>query len=492
VCGGRNPLSPVGLKVVDRAPISRRRLLQQTLLGTTSLASFAACAEEPDSSSSATDAIESGTGKQVPEPIAMIRTSWSIDPFALGSYSFMAVGATPEMRAVLAAPLSDPAGGNRVFFAGEATAADNPATVHGAQDSGRRVAAEVLAQAGTGERVVVIGAGAAGLAAARLLADDGFDVLVVEARDRVGGRIHSVRAVDDLIVELGASWVHDAQASDVADQLAELAIAVAPFDYDRQSLLGSDGQQIDDIDSFVEPATEAIAAAIDWAEDQEIDLSLADAIERSGAAQNVDPEALDHIDASEIAAEFGAAAAELSTWWGQEEGSNGDDLIVLGGYDAIIREMADGLNLEMQRPVRRIEWDPAGVLVVDESGNEMRTDRVVVTVPLGVLKSGAIEFEPPLPDDKLEVIDRIGFGLLDKVWFVFNEAFWTEDSLMWNIVSEEGGPYREWFNLQPLIGKPVLLSLVGGEVARDWAQRSDADVKEAALRQLQQFIDAGW
>ena len=58
--------------------------------------------------------------------------------------------------------------------------------------------------------------------------------------------------------------------------------------------------------------------------------------------------------------------------------------------------------------------------------------------------------------------------------------------------TEEATPYREWFNLLPLIGRPVLLSLVGGPVAREWAQRSDADVKAAAISQLQRFIDAGW
>ncbi len=495
------PLSaiPIVSKVVNHAAVSRRQLLGQTLLGTASLAAISACTEEDDSGARQTGV----GGVQVPEPIAMIRTSWSIDPFALGSYSYMAVGATPEMRAVLAAPVgansvvtdsvvTESVVTERVFFAGEATASDNPSTVHGAQESGRRVAAEVLAQADGGERVIVIGAGAAGIAAARLLADEGFDIVVVEARDRIGGRVHSVDVAGDLPLELGASWVHDLEASDLADQLAGLGVAVAAFDYYRQTVLGSDGQRIDDIDNFTNPAIEAIAAAIEWAEEQEVDLSLADAIDRSGAAQSVDPEALDHIDATEIAAEFGAAAAELSTWWGQEEGSDGDDLIVLGGYDAIIRDMADGLNIEMQRPVRRIEWDSEGVLVVDESGNEILADRVIVTVPLGVLKSGSIEFVPPLPEEKLDVIDRIGFGLLDKVWFVFEEAFWSEDSLVWTIVTEEATPYREWFNLLPLIGRPVLLSLVGGPVAREWAQRSDADVKAAAISQLQRFIDAGW
>lgn len=472
--------------------ISRRSLLSQTLVGSAALATVAGCADGSDGPDKNQAETDTGKGGQVPEPIAMIRTSWSIDPFALGSYSYMAVGATPEMRAVLAAPLSDSTSANRVFFAGEATAADNPATVHGAQESGRRVAAEVQSAAGAGERIVVIGAGAAGITAGRLLTDDGFEVLVVEARDRMGGRLHTVTAGDDILLELGASWVHDLSASDLAEQLAEIGVAVAAFDYDSQVVLGTDGVRMQDADSFIDPATQALAGAIEWAEEQDVDLSVAEALSSSGAAEGVDSSALVYLDDSEIATEYGASASELSAWWGFEEGSEGDDVIVLGGYDALVRTTADGLTVELQRPVARIEWGATGVLVVDASGNEVAADRVVITVPLGVLKSGSIEFEPPLSDEKLEVIESIGFGVLDKVWFIFDEVFWTERSLMWNIVAEEGTPYCEWFNLQPVTGKPVLLSLVGGTVAHQWSQRSDAEVKAAALTQLQQFIDAGW
>jgi monoamine oxidase len=494
--------------------ITRRTLLVRALGGAAALAcGAAACGAgdaeqgEPNGSGSnasatdnsqdrpsaeaaeASDATASASGSlttSVPTPKVMLRTSWSTDEFARGAYSYLAVGATPEMREVLAAPLGD-----RVFFAGEATASDHPSTVHGAQASGRRVVDEVIEVADSGDLVVVVGAGAAGIEAAHGLAAAGFEVLVIEARDHVGGRIHA-EMVDGLALELGASWVHDVEASDLADQLAQLGISTAPFDYDEEALLGRDGRPIVDIDRFVGPAREAIDAAIDWANDRDEDVSLADALDQSGAGASVDPVALNTFDESEVAAEYGAAAAEMSAWWGFEEGSEGDDLIVLGGYDGIIRARADGLDVSLNRPVSGIRWNDDGVSIVDRAGLVVEADRVIVTVPLGVLKAGAITFEPPLPADKIDAIERIGMGLLDKVWFVFDEAFWTEESLMWNLVAEPGTPYTEWFNLQPLLGRPILLSLIGGPQARDWATRSDDEVKAAALGSLQRFIDAGW
>jgi monoamine oxidase len=236
---------------------------------------------------------------------------------------------------VLAAPLGD-----RLFFAGEATDSDHPATVHGAQSSGRRAADEVIEAAETGESVVVIGAGAAGIEAAAGLVAAGFEVLVIEARDRVGGRVRT-EFVDGLALEMGASWVHDLEASDLDDRLAEPGIATTPFDYDLQAVLGSDGRAIDDVDDFFAPAAAAVEQAIDWANDRDEDVSIAEALEQSGSGASIDPLALNAFDEGEIAAEYGASAEEMSAWWGFEEGSEGDDSIVLGGYDGVVRGAAD-------------------------------------------------------------------------------------------------------------------------------------------------------
>src|SRR5688572_20933263 len=94
------------------------------------------------------------TKQVLPEPDGWLVTRWAADPFALGSYSFLPPGATPDDRKALAAPVGD-----RLFFAGEATSVEYPATVHGAYLSGRRAAAEVDDEAASGAPVVVLGAG---------------------------------------------------------------------------------------------------------------------------------------------------------------------------------------------------------------------------------------------------------------------------------------------------------------------------------------------
>jgi monoamine oxidase len=412
----------------------------------------------------------------------MIRTSWSTDQWARGSYSFLPVGATPSLRVALAQPIN-----GRLFFAGEATSSDAPATVHGALASGTRAAQEVIDAADEKEVVAVLGAGVAGLAAARALHDAGYSVVIFEARDRIGGRVDTVRTDTwPIPIELGASWVHDVAASDLAETLSNLNINTADFDYDNDTTLFTGGVTQDSLDS----ATDAIESAIESVDGAESDMSIAAAIAASGETTN--PLALNHIEEVELASEYGANADELSAWWGTEEGSQGDDLLVVGGYGGLADDLAEGLDIRLNTAVGTVSWNDNGVELVVIDGAPLACDRVVVTVPLGVLAAGDVSFNPPLPDTHQNAIDTMRMGLLDKVWFVFPEQFWSNESLIWNRIDEPGTPFREWYNLAPLTGKPVLLALHGGRTARAWAERSDDDVRAGGMTALQQFIDAGW
>lgn len=143
--------------------------------GSLSLLVLSACVDEPPTPTRS----PTPTGTTIPTPSGFLRSSWSTDPYALGSHSFMAVGSAPEHRDTLRQPIL-----NRVYFAGEATSSDNPGTVLGAQASGALAANDLSTVAAAGERIAIIGAGIAGAEAARVLSQQGYDVVVVEARNR--------------------------------------------------------------------------------------------------------------------------------------------------------------------------------------------------------------------------------------------------------------------------------------------------------------------
>ena len=272
----------------------------------------------------------------------MVRTSWSRDPYALGAYSYLAVGATPEDRAALRTSIED-----RLFFAGEATDEDAPSTVHGALASGGRVAEEIIDAAETTEVVVIIGAGASGLQAAAMLKAEGFAPIVLEARNRIGGRLDTVQPDGwPIPVERGASWVHDVTASDLAKRMADLKIATIPFDYETASI-GLDGEvkSVDMADEDAGVAGDALDTALAAAQELEEDVSIADAIDRFAQVSGDDRLLLDNLVRAEIVTEYGADAAELSAYWGTEEGSEGDDVLVAGGYAGLAANLATGVDV---------------------------------------------------------------------------------------------------------------------------------------------------
>ena len=472
---GRVPQPPVtGGPLADGPMVPRRRLLGAAV----GLAATVATGCGRSDSGSA-HGLGSGGPIRV-DPADVVRTNWSRDRFALGSYSHQPVGATPELRALLAAPVD-----NRIFWAGEATSTAAPSTVHGALESGRRAAAEIADGHDGPRRVVVVGAGVAGVAAARDLVELGHDVVILEGRDRVGGRIATARPEGWAgPLELGASWVHSAGAHDLAARLEDAGAGTERWDWDRTTVVGESSDEADGNDDAFESV---LVDAVAFAQDREQDRSLQTALEQTDAPSAIDPDPLDARLRVEITTEFGADPADLSASSTFEEGSDGEDRLVLDGYGRLVDQLVDGLDVRLGVTVSRIDRDATGVTVSAESGAAERADAVVVTIPLGVLQSGAVEFGPPLPATTLAAGLGLGMGLLDKV-FVRVDEVGHDDTLGWSLTGDGPEPFRDWLNLEPMTGSPVLMALVGGRRARAWSERTDAEVAAGAQASLRRIF----
>ncbi len=156
----------------------------------------AGCGEKKPLTSS--DALNNSS---LPSVVDWRITRWGSDPWSKGSYSYIPAGSSPRLRLDLAKSTD-----GRRFMAGEATESDFPATVNGAVRSGFRAAQEVLEARGV-DSCLVIGAGGSGLAAASQLQKEGCEVIVLEGRDRIGGRAWTDN-LQDTPIDLGGSWFH--------------------------------------------------------------------------------------------------------------------------------------------------------------------------------------------------------------------------------------------------------------------------------------------
>ena len=330
-----------------------------------------------------------------------------------------------------------------------------------------------------GEHVVVVGAGMAGLAAARRLADAGVEVTVLEARERIGGRMWTDTSLG-VPIDLGAAWIHGTDGNPIVGLAADAGAATVETDF--SDVVVYDGQRVVD-----EAAVQAAFAAWDeitarleaLSENAGDDVSLAEGL--AEVADLNDP-VMAWVVRSAVVSEYAADPEQLSlAWFGQEGQFEGPDLILPGGYAQLAQHLAHGLDIRTGTEVTRIADDGSGVQI-DTAHGQVSADRVVVTVPLGVLKAGAIAFDPPLPDAKRRAIERLGFGLLNKVVLAFEEPFWPEAPDMLGLLGS-AQPVGDVLNGLTFADSPVLVGIRGGAAARSLESLSDenavAEVVEA-------------
>ena len=415
-------------------------------------------------------------------PVAAVITRWGQDPFAFGSYSYLAPGATPADRAALGAPV-----GERLFFAGEATSLDHPATVHGALLSGRAAADAIANHAAANESVVVIGAGAAGLGAARFLVDAGYAVTLIEGRDRIGGRVHNDTSMG-VSTEVGAGWIHGVDGNPLTELADRFAVERRATDADSMIVYDTNGEAVDDdrvaaIEELISTLDVAGATTVGEALDAAI-LEVDDADAR--LARYMATSVFEH----EFAADVDALSPQALI---EGEPFGGDDAIVPGGYIDLLAPLAEGVDVRLSQKVVRIGHDTGGVEIRLEDENDdndetvLRADRVLVTVPLGVLKAGVIAFEPELPQDKLRAIERLGMGVLDRVTLAFSEVFWDDDVEVIGAIGDEPGLFIEWVDWERISGKPILVGFNAGSVAERIEAMADDEIVTLAVATLERI-----
>ena len=373
-----------------------------------------------------------------------IRTNWSKDPFSYGAYSYIAKDSNITDLATLGAPI-----GESVYFAGEAVSPDYQSTVHAAYESGLSAAQAAIAD--RRKSVGVIGAGAAGLAAARALRQAGVAVVVFEGRDRIGGRIWTDRSLGPAL-ELGAAFIVGENGNPVtalADSVNASRVGFGIEDSEGDVVLNRDGQELW---GLFQPS---------WLEELLFNNMMG-------------------TDYTNLNMEHFEKKSE--SYFGKYTGGN---VVIPGGYDQILAPLQAGYDVQLNAIVNHISHNQAGAEIGLSDGASHRFDAVIVTVPLGVLKEETITFDPVLSADKKAAIKRMGMGTVDKLFLMFDEQFWHKAP--WIFTPENDLP-RGQFNIwmsHHAVGANVLAAFNPGSAAHDLANESDTTVVQKALRVLE-------
>lgn len=420
-------------------------------------------------------------------PAAFARSAWTTDPFSLGAASFTPVGTQQSAREALAEPVED-----RLFIAGEATDVDAPGTIDAALRSGERAAEDLLRVAGSDERIAVIGAGLAGAAAASRLVDGGAEVTVFEARDRVGGRVQSVvdEAAWPVPAQLGG-WLLGAADTEMLAQLTRLDIRSTTVSTSQWRSTEGDVGAVSD---------EPVRAAIDAGQQGPSDVSLADALSEAGV--DVEDPGIAALLAA-VSSSSGSDADDASTWFPPSL-PEVERTAPMGDLSVVLDALLDGAKVSLSSAVSRIAYDDAGVSLGIASGESLSFDRVIITVPLGVLKSEGLQFAPALPFSHRGAIAELGMGRIETVWMRFEESPFAVASdaatpapeatpgvepaaAVWHVVGGDA-LIRTWIDLSPATGESIVVGIVGGEDAQTFAELDDSAVLDAAAASLAPFL----
>ncbi|OBK19733.1 FAD-dependent oxidoreductase [Mycobacterium asiaticum] len=334
--------------------------------------------------------------------------------------------------------------------------------------------------------VLVIGAGMAGLAAARSLADAGRPVRIIEARNRIGGRIDTNREWGTAL-EMGASWIHGTTNNPLLELADKVHAQIVPTDYNHPVKLA--------IDPPLQPITfdaKAWRDLVSDAREEAVGGSLGAAV----AAQADRDELSDRERAelayyvtTEIEDEYAADADQLSvSTFDQGSYTGGPQSVVTSGYDAFPHSLADGLQIIFNAVVNSVAQQGDSITV--RAGDRIfHGPAAIITVPLGVLKSGAITFDPPLPEAHAHAVTALGFGVLSKSYFRFRQRNWDQENAFYQYLGAAENRWAQWFTL-PAAAGPIVLAFNPGRTGRYVESAPPADLLAGAAPIAQQLFGA--
>lgn len=329
--------------------------------------------------------------------------------------------------------------------------------------------------------VVIVGAGAAGIAAAHVLREAGVSFILVEAGMHVGGRAWTDNRTFGVPFDTGAHWIMTPESNANGNPYHERALASdyrfyrAPEEY---RVFTPDGEANASAMDDLGRAYDAVEGSIGRAGERGRDVAAASVVDASGAWEKTAGFMIGPWSMAKDLDDF-----SCTDWW---HSLNQDDRYCAAGYGTLVVKHARGIPVSLDTAVERIRWGGSGVRV-DTNRGTIRARAVIVTVSTGVLAAGGITFEPALSPEKEESFQKISMGYYNHIALQFDEDIFGmgEDGYLFHQVTDSNEAIGTLTNAS---GTGIAYCDVGGSFARELERDGDEAALDFAMERLRAMI----
>lgn len=355
-----------------------------------------------------------------------------------------------------------------------------------------------MSEVNTEVEIIVIGAGASGLKATSVLMEAGCKVMVLEGRDRVGGRCHTVDGFD-----VGASWIHGGHKGNPVYRMAQQQqLELHPTNYDDKVIYDYSGVRLQR--EYVSKCNDEFALfekKLSRLQDKEgRDISLQQGIAKATRLLfdredmeelRSNPNLLDLFLRETYDLEYGCYLNDTSLYYFDcDDELEGEDYLLRTGLGTLMEAFSLQMRhvILLNRTVVRIQRGAENIKVLTSDGVEFTCREVIVTVPLGVLKAAVIEFVEPLPSIFQEALDMSGMGLLNKSILIFDDVFWDPHASFIIAVGDRDAYPTDcgyWFlNMHKFFEVKALVLFTGSEHSERSELLSDSELTSSIMLAL--------
>lgn len=331
-----------------------------------------------------------------------------------------------------------------------------------------------------GRTVIVIGAGISGLAAAKKLKDEGFEVTVLEAQDKVGGRLRTNRSLG-IAFDEGASWIHGINENPLTSLAQQAGMDTFPTNDD--SFLSYDFGGILRSDAAFSDVEETYYAILETLMDSGSASQSFEMVFNNLYPEKVNDRLWKFFLSSYLTFDTGDLNNLSSVLYHEGEEFGGEERISTNGFDTIPNYLAAGLAVQLNQRVSKIDYTEP-ILKVTHNEIISEADYVLVTVPLGVLKANSIQFIPALPSTKQNAIQKIGINCVNKFLLTWDTPFWDDEQYI-SYTPETRDKFNFFVNVKtfhPNVN--ALMTFAYADYGRQTETMTDAQVIDEIMQHL--------